>query len=255
MGEIIASLILAAGPEFAMTLIGILIILCSGINIPGKISLSNYVRNLLQLIGFVILLTGLYFMLLKIGFDALIEVPKLYTRENLIIFLILLIIGIIAYYLINKKRYSIIVTDFSDDEQVYINVINDGKAEIVCVAYLENFEKFGRGKKAEKIITPSNIFLWRSNTPRIELIKMGEGRFWVLSEHSNEMCLMLGGSDNLPIEYGKKYAVSIGIYCLRGKNRKHLMETINGEFCVKITNVSYSNTHSYKIDWRQNDEK
>ena len=249
MEDIITTFILSAGPEFALTFIGLLIIIGSEINTPGKISQLKHVRNLLCLIGFVILFTGLYFMLLKIDFDIFIEAKNLFTRENLIILSIALIIGIIIYHLLNIKRYSITVSDFSNDEQVYINIVNDGKEEITCVAYLESLEKIYKGKKEEIVNIPSNIFLWGNNTSRVKLYNMGEGRFWVLDVYSKEMCLALGGSDNLPLEYGKKHIISIGIYRLNHKSSRSLMKIINAEFVIKIENQSSIYRTEYKIDW------
>ena len=261
-GEIFEGIASTFGLEAGVVIVGLGIIAFTTWNICSKSPLPRWVRFLLYIIGFVHLFIGLYYMLLKIGFDFFVEIQKLFTCRNLIFFSVLALIIVFIYYLINRNKYSIKVNVHPEPEQVYVNIFNDGKAEITCIAYLENIEEVGRGGKINKINPPSNLFLWHRNKPSVNLAVAGEGKFWILDTWGNEMCLFLGGSDNLQLEYGKKYKVSIGIYRLKQKSKKHLMKTINGEFCVRVTDtshfnssLSYLNTRSYKINWNQINEK
>lgn len=243
MGDIITSFILSAGPEFAVVFIGLLIILGSGINIPGKISVQNWVRNILRFVGFAILLIGLYFMLLKIGFDFFIEFRKLITWNNAII----LIVAGIAYLINEKNKYSIDVKVFPENEQVHVNVVNNGRADTVLVAHLDYIELL---EKENKIIpTPSSILAWQGSAANVRLMNMQESNFCILTKYDNNICLDFSTYHKHRLESNKKYKISISIYRWKWKSPKHLMKNISAEFLIKELQSSYVSDEIFEIKW------
>ena len=252
-GEVFEGITNAFGLEAGVVIVGLIIIGFTAWNVSSKSPSPKVVTSLLYIMGLGLLLMGSYFMLSKIGFDILIEIPKLFTCNNGIILTLFLVLTGIIYLFIEKIRYSIDVKVYPGKEQVYVNVINDGKADIVCVSYIDKLEEIGENER--EIAIESSILAWRGNHGNTNLTNMEENRFYILNKCRNNVCLEFSDFHRQPLESNRRYRISISIYRAKWKSMKRLMKRIKAEFYIKESRSSYGSDVFFEIKWYPKDEK